>query len=84
MCVKGGGVPDLGMVKIEFYVIFVRGEPKLPDAFYLINTIVFLAIVIAFEILKIQVITVHALTLITISKPRSFLTFVIQSSYNLV
>ena len=35
MLLKGaGGVPDLGMVKIEFYVVSNRGEPQLPDAFY--------------------------------------------------
>ena len=35
LTVKGaGGVLDLGMVKIEFDVVFDRGEWKLPDAFY--------------------------------------------------
>ena len=29
-----GGVRDLGMVKIEFDIIFDRGESYLPDAFY--------------------------------------------------
>ena len=32
-----GGVPDLGMVKIEFSIVLDRGEPKLPDAFYRIK-----------------------------------------------
>ena len=45
------------MVKIEFYVAFGRGEPQLPDNFDRI-----------FEILKIQVITVRARTLIAISQ----------------
>ena len=35
MDIKGaGGVLDLGIVKIEFDVVFDRGEWKLPDAFY--------------------------------------------------
>ena len=29
----GGGVPDLRMVKIEFYVVPERGELQIPDAF---------------------------------------------------
>ena len=32
-----GGVPDLRMVKIEFYVVPKWGEPQLPDAFYWIE-----------------------------------------------
>ena len=36
--VKGaGGVPDLRMVEIEFYVVCDRGQPQLPDAFYRIE-----------------------------------------------
>ena len=31
---RGQGVLDLGMVKIEFDVVFDRGQCKLPDAFY--------------------------------------------------
>ena len=30
----GRGVPDLGIVKIKFFVVFDRGEPQLPNAFY--------------------------------------------------
>ena len=33
----GGGVPDLGMVKIKFYVVSNRGGPQLPDDFYRIK-----------------------------------------------
>ena len=57
---RGQGVPDLEMVKIEFYVVSNRGEPQLPDAFYrkLSHS----------EILKIQVITVRARTLIAITQ----------------
>ena len=34
MNIKGaGGVPDLRMVKIEFYVVCDRGQPQLPDVF---------------------------------------------------
>ena len=54
----GPGVPDWRMVKLKFYVVFDRGETQLPDAFYHI----------IFEISKIQVITVHARTLIAISQ----------------
>ena len=37
-CLKGaGGVPDLGMVKIEFSIVLNRGESQLPDAFYRIK-----------------------------------------------
>ena len=32
-----GGVPDLGMVKIEFYNVSNRQGPQLPDAFYRIK-----------------------------------------------
>ena len=36
--IKGaGGVPDLGMVKIEFYNVYNRKEPQLPHAFYRIK-----------------------------------------------
>ena len=35
--VAGAGVPDLGMVKIEFYLVSIRGGPQLPDAFYRIK-----------------------------------------------
>ena len=41
------GAPDLWMVKIEFYVVFDRREPLLPDAFYRIKKL-FLSKVIAF------------------------------------
>ena len=29
---NGRGVPDLGMVEIEFYFVIDRGGPQLPDA----------------------------------------------------
>ena len=36
--IKGaGGVPDLGMVEIEFFVVIERGEPQLPYTFYRIK-----------------------------------------------
>ena len=34
-----GGVPDLGMVKIECYAVSKRGGSQLPDAFYRIKNI---------------------------------------------
>ena len=37
LILRGPGVADLGMVKIEFYVVSNRGGPQLPDAFYRIK-----------------------------------------------
>ena len=31
---KGPGVPDFGMVKIEFAIVLDKGEPQLPGTFY--------------------------------------------------
>ena len=43
---------DLGMVKIELYVVFDRGQHQLPDAFYQIKKKWFLTKVIAFRNLE--------------------------------
>ena len=56
------------MVKIEFYVVFNRGGPQLPDAFYRIKEYCSYPKLSHFGILKIQVITVHVRTSIAISQ----------------
>ena len=35
--IKGARGPDLGMIKIEFYVVCDRGELQVSDAFYLMK-----------------------------------------------
>ena len=72
---RGPGVPDLRMVKIEFYVVCDRGRLQLPDAFCRIKIYCFQTKLSNFEISKIQVITVRARTLIAISQNFHFWNF---------
>ena len=60
---RGTGVFDLGKIKIEFSVVSDSEECQLPDAFYWIKKYYFQPKLSNFEILRIQVITVHARTL---------------------